>query len=74
MRLRIISGLMTTVLRKWERTEAGLGSAGFVCEEEDEIDDEEENDGGFEPEHEPVIAVLLEEFVEAVERAEFFVT
>lgn len=44
-----------------------------MCEEEDEIDDEEKNDGGFEPEHEPVVAVLLEELVEAVERPEFLV-
>lgn len=49
------------------------GKSVAAAEEHDEVDDEKEDDGGFEDEHVAVVAVALEELVELVEGFEFFV-
>ena len=50
----------------------GVGSL-FEHEEHDQVDDEEEDDGGFEDEHPAVGLVVLEELVKVIESADFFV-
>src|SRR5688500_14089388 len=62
-----------TVLEPAGEDAPATGGGSLEHEDEDEVDDEEEDDGGFEDEHPAVGLVVLEELVEVVEGADFFV-